>query len=805
MFQKIANWFLPPIFPNDEGKTRVASVLNALLLSLIFGLVLIGIVTRFERLLNYILSLLLTIGVWLIMRRGLVRLASISIVIGLTILLAIVVPFTGGVRASTYGGYLLVVLLAGLLLGQWTSVAVALFASLLGAILLGIDAFDLWKIPTSTASDLTFWIVFTVYFLVSAVILMLALRLIEDGHRKTQIELTQRIRTQENLQERIEQLATLNEISRTVSTLQNLDNVLETIYRQMKRITSVDAFFISLYNERTNEIEFPLMIDMEVRYNEPVRLLEPNTWSARVLLEDKHLIIHRTAAEIQKPETPTIGNTQRRAASIIMVPLPLGNRVIGVMSVQSYTMNAYSEDIAEILKSIGYQAAIAIENARLYTNVQQELSERKRTEAELSSSTKQLQRQVHELGTLHSVAIVTAESRDEDVMLNRVVDIIHSTLYPDQFGILLWDDEKGRLCRHPSGRGAPPEFLSASFALGEGIVGSVAATGKARRVPDVHLATDYISGRKEIQSELCVPIKYGEHILGVINVESLRLDAFSEADEQLLTTIASQLANAIQNARLLKNLQQELAERIRIENEREKLIKELEDRNAELERFNYTVSHELKSPIVTLKGFVGSISRDLSDKKYERAERDLLRVSIAADKMYETLSDLLELAQTGYIANSSSDVNLVQLIQDVLEGVHERISSHNITVKVSTDLPNVYGDHVRLKEVYENLIVNAIKYMGDQSSPFIEIGSRKDDDVIILYIKDNGMGIDPMYHKRVFGLFDKLDAKSEGTGIGLSLVKRIIEIHGGKIWVESEGAGKGSAFCFTLPSSSQTQ
>ena len=221
MLQKMVSWFRPPIFPNNEDNTLTASVLNAVLLSIIFGLVLIGIVTRFERLLNYVLSLALTIGVWLTMRKGHIQVASLSIVIGLSILLAIVVPFTGGVRASTYGGYLIVVLLAGLLLGRWASIAVALFASLLGAVLLGLDAFGLWAIPVSSSNDLTFWIVFTVYFLVSATILILALRLIEDSHQKLQIELTERISTQANLQEQAEQLATLNEISCAVSILQN--------------------------------------------------------------------------------------------------------------------------------------------------------------------------------------------------------------------------------------------------------------------------------------------------------------------------------------------------------------------------------------------------------------------------------------------------------------------------------------------------------------------------------------------------------------------------------------------------------
>jgi len=115
----------------------------------------------------------------------------------------------------------------------------------------------------------------------------------------------------------------------------------------------------------------------------------------------------------------------------------------------------------------------------------------------------------------------------------------------------------------------------------------------------------------------------------------------------------------------------------------------------------------------------------------------------------------------------------------------------------------VYGDIVPLREVFENLIDNAAKYTGDQPEPMIEIGTRFDEDETVFFVKDNGMGIETQYQKRIFGLFDKLNPTSEGIGIGLALIKRIIEVHGGRIWAESEGLGKGSTFCFTIPGDRQ--
>ena len=123
----------------------------------------------------------------------------------------------------------------------------------------------------------------------------------------------------------------------------------------------------------------------------------------------------------------------------------------------------------------------------------------------------------------------------------------------------------------------------------------------------------------------------------------------------------------------------------------------------------------------------------------------------------------------------------------------------NIKVNVEKDLPIVRGDRPRLVEVMQNLIDNAAKFMGDQPAPQIEIGRQNINGEQVFFVKDNGIGIEPNHHEKVFGLFDKLDARSEGTGVGLALAKRIVEVHGGRIWVESEGKGKGSMFCFTLP------
>jgi len=233
--------------------------------------------------------------------------------------------------------------------------------------------------------------------------------------------------------------------------------------------------------------------------------------------------------------------------------------------------------------------------------------------------------------------------------------------------------------------------------------------------------------------------------------------------------------------------------------ERKQSEKELQDKNAELERFTYNVSHDLKSPLITIQTYAGSIKQDIEAGKLDRAQGDIKRITEASEKMTALLSDLLELSRAGRVMNLPSEVNMNRLVTDVLKQLTGSVTQSQVEVVVQSDLPPVCGDRRRLAEVVQNLIENAIKYMGDQPAPRIEIGARQEDKECIFVVSDNGKGIETNNQERIFGLFNKLDTHSEGTGVGLALVKRIIEVHGGRVWVESEGVGKGSRFCFTVP------
>ncbi len=243
----------------------------------------------------------------------------------------------------------------------------------------------------------------------------------------------------------------------------------------------------------------------------------------------------------------------------------------------------------------------------------------------------------------------------------------------------------------------------------------------------------------------------------------------------------------------------DVTERDLAEREREALLRQLEAKNVELERYTYTVSHDLKSPLVTIKGFLGLVERDAMAGDMERLKSDISRVGGAADKMARLLDELLKLSRIGRMANPSQDLSLRALVEEAAELVGLSRQEPAVDLRMADDLPVIHGDRVRLQEVFQNLLGNAVRYMGDQSTPRIEIRAQVEEEGIVCGVHDNGMGIDPEYHDRIFGLFDQLDASRGGTGIGLTLVRRIAEAHGGRAWVESDGLGKGSSFYVSLP------
>lgn len=237
--------------------------------------------------------------------------------------------------------------------------------------------------------------------------------------------------------------------------------------------------------------------------------------------------------------------------------------------------------------------------------------------------------------------------------------------------------------------------------------------------------------------------------------------------------------------------------------ELEILVKErtgqLNEKNRELESLVYTVSHDLKTPVVSLHGMASLLREDYSHKLDDQGRHYLQRVVANASYMEQLIGDLLAFSRTGRRSQKPERIDADRLVREVLNQCQDMIQKHRVSVRVRSPLPKAVFDPIPLRQVFMNLVTNGIKFMGRQPVPSIEIGGRRGKGYVEYFVKDNGIGIEPRYHELIFGIFQRLrDVEVDGTGVGLAIVKKIIDSARGKIWIESD-KGKGSAFFFRIP------
>ena len=578
---------------------------------------------------------------------------------------------------------------------------------------------------------------------------------------------------------------TLRESIAIVAATLERSEAVQRILEQLKRVVAYDSASVWLYQDDKavmvgwNDLPYGAVVPGEYTLSdsEPDHTFRTEN-ASYILLDD----IQEDYSLFREPPRNYIHGW-------MAIPLRARGKLTGFISLDSRTPGKFTEHDAKLALTFANQVSIALENARLYTELQMELFERQKLIVELIARNAEAE-------TLRESVAIVAATLERSEAIDRILEQLERVIPFNTASVQLVNEG---MLEVVSTRGFD-SIINNKFILNEsepaypvvqGLVPYILYDDVQDSIPSFNEIP-----HNNIHTWMAVPLKVKGKIIGIIALDGQSIGQFSERDAQLAVTYANQVAIALENARLFTELQVELSER-------QKLIVELESKNAELERFTYTVSHDLRSPLVTIKGFLGYMEKSASQGNMESFRRDMHRVSAAADRMDNLLKDVLELSRIGRLTNTYQEIPFEELTQEALEIVHGRIQQHGISVQIQPGLPAVYGDKPRLMEVMQNLLDNAAKYIGDQETPIIKIGMNGYDESEnpVFFVSDNGLGIDPKFHNRIFGMFDKLDPASEGTGIGLALVKRIIEVHGGRIWVESE-AGQGSTFYFTLPRAS---
>lgn len=344
----------------------------------------------------------------------------------------------------------------------------------------------------------------------------------------------------------------------------------------------------------------------------------------------------------------------------------------------------------------------------------------------------------------------------------------------------------------------------------QGIIGRAFRTSKTQYVEDVLLDSDYFLGDGQTtqpRCELAVPIKNRERLLGVLNLESNVPNKFSTEELTLAESLADVIGLALDNAFLYVSLQNELAEREQAEIRLKALNAELARSNTDLERFAYAVSHDLQEPLRQVTQFSQLLSRMYHEKLDDDADEMIDFIVDGAGRMNTMVKGLLDYSRLGRSNQAFALLDINVVLERTLNNLKLTLEESSSQVTSET-LPTAIGNEVLLSMLFQNLITNALKFRG-VAAPHIHISAKQivgslGNSEWIVSVEDNGIGISPEYFDRIFVIFQRLHTREEypGTGIGLALCKRIVELHGGRIWVESK-EGEGSTFFFSLPAESK--
>ena len=721
-----------------------------------------------------------------------------------------------------------------------------------------------------------------------------------------------------------DRFAVLNETSSLVSASLNPEEVYVSVHHAAERLMPLDTFTIMLLDADANEVEPVYLYDRGKRLVGE-RVPFGKGLSSEVIRTGKSILIS-DATESQVDLVRT-GIEEENTRSILAVPMTLGVRTLGMLSVQSYQADVYTEEDAQLLGTLANQAIVAIQNGRLFNQTQTLAAE---LEMRVTERTGQLQREKQNTDTLLRILTEVSSSLDLDRALNRTLSLLNDATGAEQGTILLVHAEDN-LLHYRAGYGYLSDRSSASnrgftLKIGEGLAGWIVKEREAALIGDLYQDPRWVrstASGQDHRSAIAVPMSVGEDAIGVLMVFHRALNFFSPELLNLVTAIAGQVAVAINNARLYELIRDQAerlglmlrkeqveasrsqaileavadgvlitgadnhtsfvnssitrvlgvddtqligkslegftglfgsssvewiktirrwsadpstyqpgemyAEQLELDNGRVVLIHLapvilINDflgtvsifrditREVEVDRlkseFVATVSHELRTPMTAIKGYVDILTMGAAGTLNENQMHFLDVVRNNIERLNILVSDLLDISriESGRVKLEQGLVNLHDIAEEVVGEVLRRSQNENKPIALSLDapkgLPPVLGDSARIRQIISNLVNNAFNYTPENGAIMVNI--RPESNEVQVDVQDSGIGIKPEDQTRIFERFYRgehpLVLSTPGTGLGLPIVRQLVEMHHGHIWMKSTGVpGEGCTFSFTLP------
>jgi two-component system, NtrC family, sensor kinase len=588
------------------------------------------------------------------------------------------------------------------------------------------------------------------------------------------------------LSEALDQQTATAEILRVISASPTgVQPVLDAVAENAARVCgATDALIVRAEGELMRRVahfgELPLLLP-------EVRPLTRDTISGRAMLEGRTIHIADVTVPGAVHEYPEHSDTVATGLwrTHLTVPLMRHGVAIGAITIRRAEVRLFSDKQVELLTTFADQAVIAIENVRLFT--------------ELQARTADLTRSVGELEALGEVGRAISSTLDLDRVLETIVS--HANALAGTDGGAIYEFEEATRQFHVRATDQfPDDFVTALRATplmyGEGVVGRAAAERQPVQVPDVTASGAYESRvrhlllRSGYRSLLAVPLLSEDEVMGALVVNRRVPGEFPPRIVELLRTFASQSALAIQNAQLFREIEDK--------------SRELEAANRHKDEFLASMSHELRTPLNAVIGFSEVLLERMFGALNDKQEEYINDILASGRHLLSLINDILDLAkiEAGRMDLDVEDFELAPAIENALVLIRERATRKSLTLETQlpADLGSVRGDQRKIKQVLVNLLSNAVKFTPEGGR--IEVHAQRVDGQAEVSVIDTGIGIAAEDFETVFEEFRQVGTdyakKHEGTGLGLALSRKFVELHGGRIWLKSR-PGEGSTFTFTIP------
>lgn len=598
------------------------------------------------------------------------------------------------------------------------------------------------------------------------------------------VALADSARLRKRLAETEEQLAATSEILAVLGTSRSGEaEVFEAIVERARRLSRAAAAQIHLTDG--NVMTMVHSVGLPPAYEE-LALREPvprdrTSLTGRVCIDARTQQIVDVLADpdYDRPEFQRLGGYR----TIMGAPMVVEGEVVGVLSVWRTSVDPFDERVQDLLSTFAAQGALALRNVDLFRA--------------LESRSTELARKVDQLEALAEVGEAISSSLDPDEVLSTIVT--HAVqLSGTDGGSLMEYDEDTELFRVRTAYGTSPAVLDqlrqSRIHVDQSFVGRAAASGQVAQLPDLgqvqldpHLRILYEAGWRSL---VAIPLTRPDRIVGALVVRRKQPGGFSDETCEMLSAFASQSTIALVNARLFQQLERQSAE-----------LAEVSQHKSD---FLASMSHELRTPLNAVIGFSEVLLERMFGELNDRQADYLQDILNAGRHLLALLNDVLDLSkvEAGHMELDLGVVDVAQTLADVLSLVRERALQHDIALTLdvaAAGVGSVRADPLRFKQIVLNLLSNAVKFTPDGGD--VKVAARRSEGSLVVTVADSGPGIDPADQARIFDSFQqggRNASSAEGTGLGLTLTRRIVELHGGRLWLDST-PGVGSTFGFSIP------